>query len=298
MSIPSFTETYHHESYSAISPLNPHLSLSGKNVLITGGGGGVGRATTIAFALAGASHIIITGRNTPTLEESRKAALEALSAQHKDSNTEIHTFVADITDEAGIAQLFKTIEQDIGNIDIMINNAGYLEKATRTIDMDISDSWLSMEINVKGTMIMSRAYVKHFTAQKIKEPIYINVTSATAHHTYPAGGAYGAAKAASARLMDFVQLNHPELRVINLQPGVIKTAMSARSEMQVEVWDNADLPAHFMVWLSSSEAEFLKGRFLWANWDVEELKAKKKEIEGNPILLTLTLGGWPFVGQS
>lgn len=48
-----------------------------------------------------------------------------------------------------------------------------------------------------------------------------------------------------------------------------------------------------MVWLSSPEAVFLKGRLLAANWDVKELKARSKEFQENPLLLTLGLTGWP-----
>lgn len=48
-----------------------------------------------------------------------------------------------------------------------------------------------------------------------------------------------------------------------------------------------------MVWLASREAEFLKGRFLWANWDVEELKQKAEIYKKDPTLLTVSLLGWP-----
>ena len=48
-----------------------------------------------------------------------------------------------------------------------------------------------------------------------------------------------------------------------------------------------------MVWLASPEAQFLKGKYLWANWDVDELKARAKEIEATSEL-SIGLGGWPF----
>jgi hypothetical protein len=51
-----------------------------------------------------------------------------------------------------------------------------------------------------------------------------------------------------------------------------------------------DLPAHFLVWLVSSEAEFLKGKFVWVNWDVDELKDRADEIKGS-LLLTILLNG-------
>ena len=60
-------------------------------------------------------------------------------------------------------------------------------------------------------------------------------------------------------------------------------------------FDLVSLPANFNVWLASPEARFLKGKFLWANWDVDELKARAKEIEASPQL-SIGLDGWPFQG--
>ena len=61
--------------------------------------------------------------------------------------------------------------------------------------------------------------------------------------------------------------------------------------------DPVSLPASFNVWLASLEARFLKGKFLWANWDVDELKARAKEIE-NGMELSVGLAGWPFQDAS
>lgn len=55
----------------------------------------------------------------------------------------------------------------------------------------------------------------------------------------------------------------------------------------------AELPADFTVWTLSDEARFLKGKLVWANWDVEELKAQKDVIEKSN-LLTISIDGWPF----
>ena len=54
-----------------------------------------------------------------------------------------------------------------------------------------------------------------------------------------------------------------------------------------------ELPGNFAVWLASPEAAFLKGKYTYVNWDVDELKARAEEIERSN-LLTLTLEGWPF----
>jgi hypothetical protein len=52
------------------------------------------------------------------------------------------------------------------------------------------------------------------------------------------------------------------------------------------------LPADFMVWAASPEAKFLNGKLVWANWDVDELVARKEEISSGSAL-TIGLNGWP-----
>jgi len=54
------------------------------------------------------------------------------------------------------------------------------------------------------------------------------------------------------------------------------------------------LQAHFLLWMTSPEAKFLKGRSVWCNWDVDQLKAKAKELEESPQLLTSNILGWPY----
>jgi hypothetical protein len=65
-----------------------------------------------------------------------------------------------------------------------------------------------------------------------------------------------------------------------------------------------ELPGQFMVWLSSPEGKFLKGRFVWVNWDVDELKEKEEEIKNSMVLKILLNGvpddgsGWSGAGSS
>ena len=48
------------------------------------------------------------------------------------------------------------------------------------------------------------------------------------------------------------------------------------------------------MWAVSQEANFLHGKYLWSNWDVDELKSRKLELEKD-YQLTITMNGWPFV---
>lgn len=56
-------------------------------------------------------------------------------------------------------------------------------------------------------------------------------------------------------------------------------------------WDERTLPGRFVLWLASEKAAFLKGRFVHANWDTEELEQRRGEIEKNTELLLLGVVG-------
>lgn len=92
------------------------------------------------------------------------------------------------------------------------------------------------------------------------------------------------------RFFTDVQLENPDVRVVSIQPGIVGTDMGAKAG--VEGTDDESLPAAIMTWLAGPEAEFLKGKYIWSNWDVEELKARADEIAGSD-LLTMQLVGWP-----
>jgi len=69
--------------------------------------------------------------------------------------------------------------------------------------------------------------------------------------------------------------------------GIVKPTMMLITTLLVS------LPADFHVWLASPEASFLNGKYLWVNWDVDELKARSSEIEGSTEL-NVQVVGWPF----
>lgn len=93
---------------------------------------------------------------------------------------------------------------------------------------------------------------------------------------------------------------HPGINVVDVQPGVVETELSPTGTFKttddrkyhgklisahtLTGPTTAALPGHFCVWLASSEAQFLKSKFVWANWDVQELMDRAKEIETSHLL--------------
>lgn len=116
------TSTMHRDLYPRLEPSNPALSASGKTVLVTGVSGGVGKAIAEAWAIAGASAIVITGRKLDVLQDVA-AKLRQISAA---SQTKILVQTADLRSESEVAELWAKVDTEIGKIDVLVNDAGHM----------------------------------------------------------------------------------------------------------------------------------------------------------------------------
>ena len=117
------------------------------------------------------------------------------------------------------------------------------------------------------------------------EGVVITLNTLAAHWgSLPKLSAYAASKAASLRMIEMIQSENPEVRYVSIHPGAVATDMGVKSGVKGLPITDSILSANFIVWSASPEADFLKGRFAWVNWDVEELKAKKNEILEKDLL--------------
>nr|AMD38940.1 reductase [Fusarium babinda] len=279
--IASFTKSWHTEPYPFISPTRPQNSAAGKNIVITGGGSGIGQATGIAFAQAGAKSIAIVGRRLHHLEASAKAI------QAVNPSTHVLFETGDVVKGESISATLKTIVDKVGKIDVFIANAGMLPTNGLVSDYDESKLREGFEVNFMGAFNSLQAFLP--LAASGAQVFYIG--SGIGHWALmsevPGVFAYAAAKSAALKMVDYFAHENPHIHVVGIQPGIIATGINPDITIG---FDTVDLPAHFMVWLASKEAEFLKGKFVWANWDAEELMARAEEIKSS-MLLRVTLNG-------
>ncbi|KAF2666050.1 oxidoreductase [Microthyrium microscopicum] len=283
--LPSATTKWHTDTYEALSPRRPELSAKGKTVLITGGGTGIGAETALYFAEAGAARIALLGRREQPLLDT-KAKIEK-----KFAGIEVFVASTDITNQSAVNDAFAKFA-GASKIDVFVSNAALLGPPESVNDVEADKLIDAVQANLKGAMYVAQAFLRYASP----DAVAINVTTAMAHlNMVPGFQSYNVSKLAVFRLWDSLAFVNPKLRVFHMHPGVVDTALS-REAGGVESFgmdDKVALPASFAVWLSSDEARFLKGKFCWANWDVDELKAKAKAIEASPQL-SIQLVGWPF----
>ncbi|KAF4826564.1 hypothetical protein CGCTS75_v008958 [Colletotrichum tropicale] len=109
--------------------------------------------------------------------------------------------------------------------------------------------------------------------------------------------AYGPSKSAGTLILQQFarEIKPDQMQISIVHPGAVWTDGMARSGANATTYryDDIDLPGHFVLWAASRQAEFLHGRFIWANWDVDELRGEefKKALEDNPNFLTVGVEG-------
>ncbi|KAL6802480.1 hypothetical protein GGI42DRAFT_342754 [Trichoderma sp. SZMC 28013] len=212
--------TWHDDTYPAIDPTRPELTLFGRTAVITGGGSDIGGAIAQSFAKAGISH--------------NKTRIAAINPQ-----TEVLLIQADIVNGDQVQKAFETVKSTFGEPHILVNNAAYF-------DGPVS----AFEINVKGSLHVIRSYLSVAAAL----PRILNVSSGQAHldaKFFPGMSAYLSSKMAQLRMIDAIQAERPDVFVINCHPGRVMNTLELSGDFGVwAVSDEAEFLKGRMVWVT------------------------------------------------
>lgn len=303
--------TLHHEPYPAIDPTRKTLSQAGRTVLVTGGSSGIGLCIARAYQLASAAHIIIVARRQAALD-SAKAHLAAVKPES--SNTVITTKSVDVTDTYAVEELWKGLDNDNIIVDTLVLNAGISSDPGSILERGTAKTMAVYDINLKALLHFSELF-KNQPESNGKRKALVNLSSAIIHQLQGAGqmfSTYSATKSAGTMLVQsLASHNKPsEMQIVSFHPGSILSDMARNAgygENSGIAWDDGmsdtlngdsltdqgteNLPGHFSVWAASPEAEFLHGRFVWAHWDVEQLKGIKSRIENDYNFLKVGIVG-------
>jgi len=269
--------TVRHALYPAIDPTGVlQGTASGKVAFLSGASQGIGRATAVAFAKAGAAAVYITARSTEGLEETKISVLES------NRRTKCDYSLCDVTDEQQVKTAIADCMKKFSQIDIADANAGYLNNWTKIATSDPESWWRSWEVNIKGTYNVIRHVIPHLVdSAKAHSAIgrssghLILISSVGAQSLTPGASDYQTSKHAINRLCEFVNVDHGDdgVKCFAIHPGGVPTdlARNMPDAMQAYLVDSPDLAAGFIVWLCAGRADWARGRFLSSNWDVDEL---------------------------
>ncbi|KAI5457557.1 hypothetical protein BGZ63DRAFT_433987 [Mariannaea sp. PMI_226] len=280
----------HLSRYPSLTSALARQDYTGKTILITGGGHGMGIDMCRSFAGCNSANIIIVGRTEARL----KASAEKLASEFP--ATRFTPITADISSKDDIKRIFEKLEI---SPDVLVNNAGYMPNPEKFQDADIDEWWSGFTINVFGTVLVSQTYLKHREAMKasqniIKPGVIITINTIAAYSfDLPRLSAYSSSKAALVRWLELASFDVPRdvARFISVHPGSVATDMGHKAGLLDGLTiTEASLTGDFTAWLASEEASFLAGRFVWVNWDIDELLARKDEIVEQNLFKT-TLGG-------
>ncbi|MCB0641776.1 MAG: SDR family oxidoreductase [Phaeodactylibacter sp.] len=196
------------------------MDLKNKNVWITGASSGIGEALAYAFAREGAN-LILSSRKRESLEAVR---------QNCPDNVKVLIQPLDVADFEAIPAALETVRQEIGSVDILINNAGVSQRSLAK-DTPLAVDQRIMNINFFGAVAMTKAVLPDML--KRQSGHIITISSLSGKFGVPLRTAYGASKHALHGFFDGLreELYEDQIKVLLVCPGYIRTNISVNALM-------------------------------------------------------------------
>jgi NADP-dependent 3-hydroxy acid dehydrogenase YdfG len=197
------------------------MTLTNKVALITGGGTGMGAAIAETLVAAGARVVIVGRREAPLREVAERVE-------------GVYWRVADVTDRADVAQLLAWVQETVGAVDILINNAGANIQKRKLSEIDPADWDALVAVNTTGAFNLIHAVLPAMRAQG--DGLIINISSiAGVRPSALAGAAYNASKHALSALNTSINLEEAVngIRATLLAPGEVNTPLLDRRPVPV-----------------------------------------------------------------
>ncbi|KAI1495695.1 hypothetical protein F5X99DRAFT_402726 [Biscogniauxia marginata] len=275
------TKSMHRDIYPVIDPtVNKDLNASSKVIVIFGATSGLGFAVAKSWSTAKAKGIILVGRNGEGLQKAERDLA---------SGSEVLTVIADVTLVSDTDIVFKKAQEKFGYVDVVVNAFGAMNTAPVTAQ-EPAAWWENFEVNVKGVYNVSHSYISAAGGQGT----LINIVSLAASFVAPGMSGYSASKLAVVKLGECLDVEQSALRIFSIHPGMV-IAENGRG-MIIEPFkpftkDTAALTGGLTLYLATPKADFLKGGYIHANWDVNELEQHKDEIVEKKLVKLAFLNG-------
>ena len=203
-------------------------SFEGKVAIVTGSGGGIGKATALAFAEAGANVALCDVAN-------QEDKLAALAKEIRQLGRHSLALRCDVTQKADVDNMTQRVMDEFDKIDILVNCAGVYMTGKTLFECDEDDWDKAINTNLKGTYLCCQAVGKRLIHQERGN--IINFASQAGLNPSPGTGAYSIAKAGVVMLTRLLALEMARynIRVNAIAPGWVKTNINIHLRPTPEV---------------------------------------------------------------
>jgi len=232
--------------------------LTGKTALITGAGKGIGKALAIALAKEGVN-VGLLARTTSDLEE--------LSTELQQYNVKTAIATADVADMEAVNTAVKQLQQELGFIDILINNAG-VAFFGGFLDLEPAKFEQTIQVNLMGVYYVTRALLPSMIEHKTGD--IINVSSTAGQRGAAVTSAYSASKFGLIGLSDSLmqEVRKHNIRVTTLTPSTVATELAIGLNLTDgnpdKVMQPEDLAEFIVSNLKLNRRVFVKDGGLWS----------------------------------
>ena len=190
--------------------------LSGKVALVTGASSGIGEATAVALAEAGAA-VAIGARRTDRLDD--------LTAKLRDGGATVLPLELDVTREDACRAAVARTREELGGLDVLVNNAGVMLLGT-IVGADVEDWRRMLTTNVLGLMYMTHAAIEGMIAQGSGD--VVNISSVAGRVARKGAGVYNASKWAVNAFSESLrqEVTGRGVRISLVEPGAVATELT------------------------------------------------------------------------
>lgn len=249
--------------------------LQGKNALITGASSGIGQAIAIRLAQEGCNIAINYRKNPEEAEDTEEMALQKACGDVDRCGVKSLLVQGDVSQEQDVIEMFDTVIQKLGAIDILINNAG-IQIESPSHELNIEDFDRVIGVNLRGAYLCARETIKHLLGQNRPGTI-INISSVHEIIPRPLYISYSISKGGMENLTKSLALEYANrgIRVNAIAPGATITPINqdwvenpekkaiVESHIPMGRAGTSEEMAAAVVFLASDEAAYITGQTLF-----------------------------------
>jgi short-subunit dehydrogenase len=225
------------------------MKVVNKNIVVTGGGNGMGRELTLKLLSKGA-RVIAVDINQAGLEETYKMS---------GKNPMLLTRVLNITDKEAVLEFAEEIIYTLGHIDGIINNAGIIQPFIDLKNLKFEQIDRVMDVNFYGTLYMTKAFLNHLLTRPVGH--IVNIASMGGFFPVPGQSSYGASKAAVKLMTEglYSELLDTKVKVSVVFPGAIATDIKKNSQASDKGITEKDKNSKMLTMPSAAAEQIING---------------------------------------